>query len=103
MIVIALIIGSGIGAAIGWWCGQARAADAIVRSRAAMAREIRHWQDAAARAASEAARVAQEAQTWAAGCRQGRDDVISMVPLLIAANERLPGGQQAAVDNGERG
>jgi len=26
-----------------------------------------------------------------------------MVPLLIAANERLPGGQQAAVDNGERG
>jgi hypothetical protein len=98
MAVLILIVGCGIGAAIGWWRGQARAADAIARARAAMAHEIRHWQDAAARATAEAARVAQEAQAWAAGCQQGRDDVISIVPLLLMAHERSLASHLTAAD-----
>jgi hypothetical protein len=101
MAVIILIIGCCIGGAIGWWRGLARSADAIARSRAAMAHEIRLWQDAAARATAEAARVAQEAQSWAAGCRQGRDDVISILPLLIAAHQRSLGSHLTAADNGD--
>ncbi|HUL28197.1 MAG TPA: hypothetical protein VLW44_20740 [Streptosporangiaceae bacterium] len=103
MPVIILIIGFGIGAAVGWWRGLARADAAIARARAAMAHETRHWQDAAARATAEAARVAREAQTWAAGCRQGRDDVISIVPLLMAAHERPAGGHLTAADSSDSG
>lgn len=103
MPVIILIIGFCIGAAIGWWRGMARSADAIARSRAAMAHEIRHWQDAAARATAEASRVAQEARAWADGCRQGRDDVISIVPLLIAAHQRSLGFHLAAAGNSNSG
>lgn len=34
-------------------------------------------------------RLAQEKESWTAGVRQGRDDVITIVPLLIAAQQRL--------------
>jgi hypothetical protein len=101
MAVLILIIGFGIGAAVGWWRGLARSDDAIARSRAAMAHEIRHWQEAAARATAEAARVAQEAQAWTAGCQQGRDDVISVVPLLLAAQERSGSSHLTAADNND--
>jgi len=103
MAVLILIIGFGIGAAVGWWRGLARSGDAIARSRAAMAHEIRHWQEAAARATAEAARVAQEARAWTAGCQQGRDDVISVVPLLLAAQDRPRPGGLTAADDSDRG
>jgi hypothetical protein len=49
--------------------------------------EIQHWRDEAARARTRAAQVARDSEAWAAGCKQGRDDVITVVPLLIAAQE----------------
>ena len=46
------------------------------------------------------ARVIREAETWAAGAQQGRRDVISIMPLLIASQEKSTGGQgTAATDN----
>jgi hypothetical protein len=36
-----------------------------------------------------AAQIARDAETWAAAWRQGRDDVFSTVPLLVAAQESL--------------
>ena len=59
-------------------------------------REIRHWQDEAARARSHAAQMAKEAATWAAGHKQGRDDVVTTLPLIMAyitAQEGSPGSQ----------
>jgi hypothetical protein len=50
-----------------------------------MREEIRHLQEEAARARNHAAQIASDAATWAAGCKQGRDDVIAVLPMLIAA------------------
>ena len=55
-------------------------------------REIQHWKDEAARARSHAAQLARDSETWAAGAKQGRDDVITVVPLLIAAQENHTAG-----------
>src|SRR6516162_427299 len=52
-----------------------------------MRREVIHWQEAAARATAETARVAREAEAFKDGCRHGREDVISIMPLLVAAQQ----------------
>ena len=59
----------------------------IARIERIARQEIQHWQDEAARARSHAAQVERDSKAWAAGCKQGRDDVISVMPLLIAAQE----------------
>jgi hypothetical protein len=89
MIVPFLAIGAAVALVIGWQAArsQARAETRrqLARARADMLREVRHWQEAAARATAEAARVAREADAFKAGCQSGREDVISIVPLLMAA------------------
>jgi hypothetical protein len=82
-----------------WGFTMARASAHHSRLRAEMARierearkEIQHWRDEAARARTHAAQIARDAANWAAGCKQGRDDVITVVPLLIAAQEKGAGG-----------
>jgi hypothetical protein len=86
-----------VAAVAAWGFTRARAAVQHSRLRAEMARvqeelrrEIRHWQEEAARARSHAAQLARDATTWAAGRKQGRDDVIAVMPMLIAA--RAGGG-----------
>ena len=74
----------------------ARVRDDMTRVQEQMHREIKHWQDEAARAKSHAAQMAQEAATWAAGHKQGRDDVVTTLPLIMAyitAQEGSPGSQ----------
>jgi len=77
-----------------WGFTLARAAAQHSRLRAEMDRlqeelrkEIRHWQEEAARAKTHAAQAARDAATWAAGCKQGRDDVIAVMPMLVAAHD----------------
>lgn len=77
-----------------WGCTLAYASaqqsglrEEAARTLETMRRKIRHWQDEAARARTHAAQLERDAETWAAGCRQGRDDVITIVPLLVAATE----------------
>ena len=60
----------------------------MARAEQRTRRELQHWKDEAERARSHAAQVARDSATWAAGCKQGRDDVITVVPLLIAAQEQ---------------
>ena len=81
LVVAALIVMAGVSA-----CGftLARAAVQHSRLRAEMGRlqeelhkEIRHWHEEAARAKTHAGQVARDAANWAAGCKQGRDDVIA--------------------------
>jgi hypothetical protein len=96
MIVLVFLVGTALGAAIAWRHGRACAlAEAradmrreLAEARADMRREVTHWQDAATRATSEAARVAREAEAYKAGCKHGREDVISIMPLLVAAQQR---------------
>jgi hypothetical protein len=80
-----------VGPVIGWRAarsrGRAETRRQLARARADMHREVEHWQEAAARATAEAARVAREADAFKAGCQSGREDVISIVPLLMAAQQ----------------
>jgi hypothetical protein len=64
----------------------------VARREAALRREMQDARDDVARARSHAAQVTRDAATWVAGCKQGRDDVISVVPLLIAARQGEPDG-----------
>lgn len=77
------------GAIAGWGVTSLRAAGTMSRAREQMRREIRHWQSETERYKAVADRHAQEKAAWAAGCKQGRDDVITIVPMLLAAQQRL--------------
>jgi len=105
MIVPVLVIGLAIGATISWRATRSRARrDArreLARAWADMRREVNHWQEAAARAHAEAARVAREADAYKAGHRNGREDVISIIPpLLVAAQQRPADEARAGGDEG---
>ncbi len=93
-----LLTGFLAGIALGWRIGRWRASAALIRVNRAMGEEVRYWQDAAGRATEKAQRAAEEAKTWADGCRQGRQDVISIVPLLMAARERTGAPDPAGGD-----
>ena len=71
---------------------HSRLRDEMIRAEQRMRREVEHWKDEAARARNHAAQLARDSATWAAGCKQGRDDVITVVPLLMAAQEQGKGG-----------
>ena len=93
--VTALMIMAAVAA---WGFTMVRAAAHHSRLRTEMARierearrEIQHWRDEAARARSHAAQIARDAANWTAGCKQGREDVATVVPLLIAAQEKGTG------------
>ena len=91
MIPLLAIGAAAVGVSIGWRVARSRArAEArreLARARADMRREVIHWQDAAARATAEAARVVSEAEAFKDGCKHGREDVISIMPLLVAAQQ----------------
>ena len=86
-------------AVIAWGCTMvfisaqnSRLRDEIARIEQMARREIQHWKDEAARARTHAAQLARDSETWAAGAKQGRDDVITVVPLLIAAQDNHRSG-----------
>jgi Tfp pilus assembly protein FimV len=91
MTTLTFLLGVALGGMVFWRLATERAAGIAARARAEMnqrmRQEVRHWQEAAERATAEAARVAREAESWQAGRKQGRDDVISIVPLLVATQQ----------------
>jgi hypothetical protein len=84
-----------IAAVAAWGFTLRRAAQHIDRLEAAHRTEVAHWKNETARARAHAAQVTQDKAAWAAGCQQGRDDVISVVPLLIAAQQPDPAASTA--------
>lgn len=103
MIISVLVIGLAAGLVISWRATRSRArAEArreLARARADMRREVNHWQEAAARANAEVARVTREAEAFKAGCQSGREDVISIMPLLVAAQQRPANEARASGDD----
>ena len=89
MTVLLAVVWFLAGAVAGWGVSTLRAARTMARARDQMRREIRCWQAETERFKAVADRLAQDKASWAAGVRQGRDDVITIVPLLIAAQQRL--------------
>jgi hypothetical protein len=72
------------GAAVAWRLAWWRAAAETSRLQA----RIGYWRDEADRAKASAARAAEQAAAWAAGCRQGREDVLSLALALAETNCR---------------
>lgn len=80
--IVILLIGGGAGAALAWLLCTARASRDATALMAQAAREIKHWQEAAERAAIRADQVEREFAAWRDGQAQGRADVIGILPLL---------------------
>ncbi len=74
------------GAITGWGITLRWAAREISRIR----ERTGYWQSEATKARGEALRLARETATYAAGCKQGREEVISLVPLLIGSATHGP-------------
>ena len=91
MIIPVLALGLAVAPVISWQAARFRSRAEmrrqLARSRADMRREVIHWQEAAARANAEVARVTREADAYKAGHKNGREDVISIMPLLVAAQQ----------------
>ena len=100
--IVPLIIGLAVGATISWRATRSRvrreARRELARAWTDMRREVNHWQEAAARANAEAARVAREADAYKAGHKNGREDVIGIMPLLAAAQQRPADEARASGD-----
>jgi hypothetical protein len=62
---------------------------ALARFRAAMQEEIDHWQAEAVRAWRTVAQLKQDAVVWSRGRQDGREDLIAIMPLLMAAQQSL--------------
>ncbi|HUZ24036.1 MAG TPA: hypothetical protein VMV07_09755 [Streptosporangiaceae bacterium] len=100
MNVLTIICWSVVAATVAWGLTLRRAAAAIAILRLDTEREIRHWQDQAARARSRAVQLERELVRWSDGCRQGREDVVNMVPMLLAAHGHQPCLCQTGTDGG---
>jgi hypothetical protein len=98
LLPIGLAVGAPVGWLAAWYRARAQARRVLARARAEMRREVIHWQEAAARATAEAARIAREAEAYKAGHQHGREDVISIMPLLVAAQQTAPPEARAGGD-----
>jgi hypothetical protein len=79
-----------IGVAVGWRFGSRHAtSQVLMRARQQMRQEIRYWQEQAERSKVRADLLAQENEAWA-GYKQGREDVITIVPHITAQQRLLP-------------
>jgi hypothetical protein len=82
MDILAGLTGLMIGVAAAWGLARGHTAGKIGRLRAQLQARVDYWQDEAERARAQAARVSEQAAAWAAGCRQGREDVMSLARAL---------------------
>ena len=69
-----------------WWVSAA-----VAQSREAMQEEVDRWRAEAMRARQIADQLRHEAAVWSRGRQNGREDLIAMVPLLVAAQKGLSG------------
>lgn len=88
--MVADIIGWSVtAAAIAWGLTRSLAYAALAHSQAAMQEEIDHWHAEAMRARRMVAQLRQEAVVWSRGRQDGREDLVAMMPLLLAAQQKL--------------
>ena len=85
--VLDIIGWSFVAAVTGWGITLYWARLALAQSLAAMQEEVRYWRAEAARARAIAAQLKQEIATWSRGCQQGREDVMAIMPLLVAESQ----------------
>jgi len=78
---------SAVAAVVSWRLAWRRARAMIKWVTAQAQTDAEHWKAEAARWRANSARLAKEIEAWKAGHLEGRADVVSIVPLLIAAHQ----------------
>ena len=78
-------------AAVAWWLTLSWAGAAMARSREALQEDVEHWQAEAMRARQMVIQLKHDAAMWSRGRQDGREDLIAMLPLLVAAQHELSG------------
>jgi hypothetical protein len=103
VIALQLALGAAIGFVISWQTAQSRIRAGIRRGlaqiRADTHQEVMHWQEAAARANAEAARLAREAKAHPAGREHGREEAVPGVAQPVVTQR---GSAGAAVAGGDQ-
>lgn len=88
------ILGWSIVAAVAaWGLTLTWARSAFAASRRAADDELQYWQAETIRARAMVAHLRQERALWTRACQQGREDVIAIMPLLVAAQQGLSGAR----------
>jgi hypothetical protein len=93
------IVWAAIAAVAVWGVTTARSCAAMARLRAEMRQEIAYWRDETARARTLAAQTARDAATRAKAWKEGRDDVIAIMPLIVSARD---GVSPSDIDDNDR-
>jgi len=87
--VLNVIGWSFVAAVTAWGITLCWAKLALTNSRAVLEDQIRYWHAEAVKARELAAQLKHEAAAWSKGCQQGRQDVMAIMPLLVAAQEQM--------------
>ncbi|HTZ91624.1 MAG TPA: hypothetical protein VMB74_04465 [Streptosporangiaceae bacterium] len=87
--VVDIIGWSVTAAAVSWGLTLSWASAAMARSQDAMQEDIDRWQAEAFRARQMVIQLKHEAAMWSRGRQDGREDLIAMMPLLVAAQQGL--------------
>jgi hypothetical protein len=87
--VVDIIGWSVTAAALSWGLTLSWASVAMARSREEMQEDVDHWQAEAMRARQMVIQLKHEAAMWSRGRQDGREDLIAMMPLLVAAQQGL--------------
>jgi hypothetical protein len=82
MDILTWLAGLTIGAVAAWQVARGYAAADLSRLRARLQEQIGYWQDQAERANLRAGQLSEQTAAWAAGCQQGREDVLAAARAL---------------------
>lgn len=86
--VLNIIGWSFVAAVTAWGMTLSWAKAAQAHARAGLEDQIRYWHAEAVKARELAAQLKQEIAAWSKGCQQGRQDVMAIMPLLVAEQDR---------------
>lgn len=86
MNMLSWLAGLIIGAAAAWQITRGYAAAELNQLRVRLEEQIGYWQGEAERAAARAEQLSEQTAAWAAGCQQGREDVLSVARALTQRN-----------------
>lgn len=70
-----------------WAIMEVRTSAAMSRLGAKMREEISHCHDETSRARADAAQIARDAAIRAAAWKDGRDDVMAIIPLIVSPRD----------------
>jgi hypothetical protein len=86
--VLNVIGWSFVAATTAWGVTLSWAKLTLAQLRKELEDDIRHWHTETVKARELAAQLKNEIDIWSRGCQQGREDVISIIPLLAAVRDR---------------